>query len=235
MDEMIATAQAARKTLMIAYPHRYRKGLRMFKQLLESGRYGKVFMLDALMDETVEGYLAPWMAKKETLGGGCLFSASGHMFDIILWICGEVQTASMVGTRARVPIEGEDTAACIMKFKNGAIGVVRHTWASPRSRIWYTMQAACESAYVTLTTTPLGKHNIEGVNCAWVTRITALGNQEEVLFESGEGLDLAPEVEHFFDCVETGRCPETDGIAARKISALVLEAYRKADLERGNV
>src|SRR5215831_18633402 len=153
-DEMIAAAQRAARTLMIAYPHRYRKGLRFFQSVIESGRYGRLFMLDALMDETVEGYLAPWMTKRETLGGGCLFSASGHMLDIMLWLCGEVQTASMVGTRGRVPMEGEDTAACIIKFRNGAIGVARHTWASPRSRTWYTMHATCEKAHVTLTTTP---------------------------------------------------------------------------------
>ena len=234
-DEMIATAQRTGKILMIAYPHRYRKGLRFFKKVIDSGQYGKLFMLDALMDETVEGYLAPWMTKRETLGGGCLFSASGHMFDIMLWLSGEVQTASMVGTRARVPIEGEDTAACIIKFKNGAIGVVRHTWASPRSRIWYTMHAICEKAHLTLITTPHGDHNTQGVDCAWVTRITALGEHEDVLFESGEGLELAPEIEHFFDCVDSGRQPETDGAAARRICALVLEAYRKAEAEGGNV
>jgi predicted dehydrogenase len=234
-DEMIAAAQRTGKTFMIAYPHRYRKGLRVFKELIEGGQYGKLFMLDGLMDETVEGYLTPWMTKKETLGGGCLFSASGHMLDTMLWIGGDVQTSSMVGTRARVPMEGEDTAACVFKFKSGAIGVVRHTWASPRVRIWYTMHAMCEKAHVTLTTTPLGKHNIEGVNCAWVTRITALGKYEEVLFESGEGLELAPEIDHFFTCVDTGRKPDTDGIAARKVMALVLEAYQKADLEGGNV
>jgi predicted dehydrogenase len=235
-DEMIATAERVGKTLMVAYPHRYRKGLRLFKEVIESGRYGKLLMLDGVLDETVDGYyLAPWLIKRETLGGGVLFSSSGHLLDIMLWIGGEVQSASMVGTRGCLPMEGEDTAACVIKFKNGIIGVASDTWASPKVRTWYTMRAMCEKAHLILTTTDLGNQNTEGANCAWVTRIKAVGKCEEVLYESGEGLDLAPEIDHFFSCVDTGRRPHTDGVLGRKIMALVFDMYRKADAEGANV
>ena len=234
-DSIIAATEQAGKTLMVAYPHRYKKSFRLFKQIIDSGKYGKLIMLDSLMDDSVEGYLAEWMTRKNTLGGGCLFSASGHQLDIMLWISGDVQTAYMVGTRGRVPMEGEDSAACILKFMNSSIGVVRHTWASPKIRIWYTMEAMCEKAHLILTCTPLGDQNTEGVNCKWQTRIVALGKQEELLLESDEGLDLAPEIEHFFECVDTGRRPETDGAMARKVSAVVLDAYHRAAVDEANV
>ena len=76
----------------------------------------------------------------------------------------------------------------------------------------------------------------EGHACAWSTRITAWGAEEvDVIFESGEGLDLAPEIEPLFDCLDTGRTPETDERLACNVIALVLEAYRKADGEGANV
>jgi|SRR5580704_17041478 predicted dehydrogenase len=234
-DAMIAAAGATGRTLMVAYPHRYKNSFILFKQIIESGRYGKLIMLDSLIDDTVEGYLAEWMTRKATLGGGCLFSAGGHQLDIMLWISGAVRAAYMVGTRGRVPMEGEDSAVCILKFKNGSIGVARHTWASPKLRTWYTMEAMCEKARVILTCTPLGDQNTEGVNCKWQTRIIALGEQEELLLENGEGLDLAPEIEHFFECVDTGRKPETDGHVARAITAVVLDAYLRADADEANV
>jgi hypothetical protein len=56
-----------------------------------------------------------------------------------------------------------------------------------------------------------------------------------MLLESDEGLDLAPEIAHFFECVDTGRLPETDGRMARKVSAVVLDAYRRAELDGANV
>jgi predicted dehydrogenase len=234
-DTMIAAAEQAQKTLMVAYPHRYKASFRLFKKTIDSGRHGKLIMLDSLIDDSVEGYLAEWMTRKATLGGGCLFSASGHQLDIMLWIAGDVQAAYMVGTRGRVPMEGEDTAACIMKFKNGSIGVVRHTWASPRVRIWYTMEAMCEKAHLTLNCTPLGDQNIEGVRCRWQTRIVARSSEEELLLESDEGLDLAPEIAHFFECVDTGRQPETDGCMARKVSAVVFDAYQRAAQDGANL
>jgi predicted dehydrogenase len=235
IDEMISVAEQSGKTLMIAYPHRYREGFKVFKKILDENRYGKLISMDSFMDETVEGYIAPWMTTVATLGGGCLFSASGHMLDIMLWICGDAQAAHMVGTRGRVAMEGEDTATCIIKFRNGVIGTVRHTWASPKPRIWYTMNAMCEKAYVTLTTTPLGNATTEGPRCKWQTRITSYGAKEEILFENDQGLDLKPEVEHFFTCVETGGRPNTDGMAARKLTELVLGAYDGARKQGANV
>jgi len=234
-DEMIVAAAQAKKVLMVAYPHRYKRGFQVFKEAIESGRYGRLIMLDSLIDDIVEGYLAEWMSRRETLGGGCLFSAAGHQLDVMMWINGEVRAAYMVGLHGRVPMEGEDTAACVLKFKNGSIGVIRHTWASPKVRIWYTMEAMCERAHLTLTCTPLGDQNAEGVRCPWQTRVWALGETEEVLLENGEGLDLAPEIDHFLDCVDTGRHPDTDGRVARQVSAVILEAYGRAEADGTNV
>jgi hypothetical protein len=93
----------------------------------------------------------------------------------------------------------------------------------------------CEKAHLILTCTPLGDQNTEGVNCKRQTRIVALGKQEELLLESDEGLDLAPEIEHFFECVDTGHRPETDGAMARKVSAVVLDAYHRAAVDEANV
>jgi predicted dehydrogenase len=233
-DEMIAAADRNDKVLMVGYPHRYRKSIQFFKQVVESGQYGRPFMLDGLMEESLHGYALGWIAKKETCGGGVFFSSSPHMLDVMLWIAGEVRTICMVGTHGGVPMEGEDTAACVIKFKNGMIGVTRHTWASRRTRIWYTMDAVCEKAHVTLTTIPLGDLFSKGERCPWSTRIVAVGKKEEILLESDEGLDFAPELAHFFDCVETGQNPQTDGQMARELIALVLGAYRKADADGGN-
>jgi predicted dehydrogenase len=234
-DAMIAAAQQVKKTFMVAYPHRYKHSFRLFKETIDRGQYGRLIMLDSLIEDTVEGYLAEWMTSKASLGGGCLFSAAGHQLDIMLWISGDVHAAYMVGTRGRVAMEGEDTAACLIKFKNGSIGVVRHTWATPKIRIWYTMHALCEKAHVTLSVTPIGDQNTAGVGCRWQTRIVAQGQNEEVLLENDEGLDLAPEIEHFFECVDTGHTPQTDGHMARRVSAVVFEAYGRAAEDRANV
>ena len=236
-DAIIAAAEKNRRTLMVAYPHRYRNSMRIFKEAVHGGAYGQLFMLDAMMDESIRGYALGWMEKRETLGGGVFFSASPHMLDVMLWIAGDAASLSMAGTNAGTNMEGEDTAASVIKFKNGAIGVTRHMWASPRTRIWYTMNAACQKAHITLTTQPLGDLVSEGPGCQWRTRIVVLGESgnEEILHESGEGLDLEPEIIHFLDCLDTGQTPETDGPGARRIVELVQDAYRDAEGRGANL
>jgi len=234
-DEMIQAAEVNRRTFMIAYPHRYRVSMQLFRQIIESGRYGRLFMLDAMMDESLKGYTTGWIAKRETLGGGVFFSSSPHMLDVMFWLGGEVQSISMAGTHAGCDMEGEDTAVSVMRFKNGVIGVTRHLWASPKSRIWYTLNAVCEKAHLTLTTTPLGDLVSEGADCEWQTRIVAIGDTTEVLHESGEGLELQGEIEHFHECIKTGRTPETDGQTARDLIARIFEAYDEASAKGANV
>lgn len=234
-DAMIAEADQQRKVLMVAYPHRYRKSTQAFKRYIESGVYGRLFMLDAFMDEDQRAYITGgWLTQKATLGGGVFFSASPHMLDVMLWIAGEVQSVAMVGTHAGLPMEGEDTAISVIKFKNGVVGTTRHTWFSPKPEHWYTMRAFCERAIVTLTVDPLGDLAREGHRCPWNSRITVSGSENKVLLDTGEGLDLTEEVRHFFDCVETGIPCQTDGRVARALMAVVLEAYRRAEAEGAN-
>ena len=236
-DAMIAEADARELTLMIAYPHRYRRSTQAFKAAIESGDYGRLFMLDGLMDEDQRQYVTGgWFVKKATLGGGVFFSASAHLLDVMLWIAGDVQHIAMAGTHGGLPMEGEDSAVAAIKFKSGVIGSLRHTWFSPAPKIWYTMRAYCQNAIVTLTVHPLGNLALEGHRCAWESRITVVeaGGRESVLLESGEGLDLTEEVRHFFDCLDTGATPQTDGRVARALMAAALEAYADAEKTGAN-
>jgi predicted dehydrogenase len=233
--DMIAHAERQGKLLMVAYPHRYRRSTIAFKEWIDSGEFGDLFFLDALMDEDLRGYALGWIAKKETLGGGVFFSSSPHMLDVMVWIAGDVQTVAMVGTHGGLDMEGEDTAAAVLAFTNGVIGTTRHTWASPKPGVWYTMRAVCQRALLTLTVNPLGDLVREGVSCEWRSKIEVTGSRNEILLETGEGLDLIGEVTHFFDCLDTGQPCKTDGRVALKLMELVLGAYEKAEREGGIV
>lgn len=237
-DEMIGEAEKREKTLMIALPHRYRVSTQAFKAAIDSGDYGRLFMLDAFMDEDQRAYVTGgWFVKKATLGGGVFFSASAHMLDVMLWIAGEAQSVSMVGTHAGLPMEGEDTAISIIKFKNGVVGTSRHTWFSPKPQIWYTVRAYCERAVITLEVNPLGDLAREGYRCPWISRISvaeAGAEGDKLLLESDEGLDLTEEVRHFFDCLDSGARPQTDGRVARELMKVVLDAYHDAEITGAN-
>ena len=213
---------------MVAYPHRYRKSTQAFKRLIESGEFGKLVLLDAMMDENLRGYAdLGWIRAKKTLGGGVFFSSSPHMLDVMFWIGGAVRIISMVGAYGGVPMEGESTAVSIMKFDNGVIGTTRHTWISPDPKVWYTMRAMCEHGIVTLTANPEGDLVEEGHKCKWRSRITASPG-DRILLDSDEGLDFTGEITHFLDCLDTGIPCETDARTGRKVMELIFAAYENA-------
>ena len=230
-DDMIAKADAVNRVLMVAYPHRYRKSTQRFKQLIDSGAYGKLFMLDAMMDEDLRAYVSGWMTTKATLGGGVFFSASPHMLDVMLWIGGRVHSISMVGTRAGLNMEGEDTALAIIKFTSGVVGSTRHTWFSPKPQTWYMMTAFCEKAKLTLTVSPSGDLAKEGHRCLWKSRIDVSGATDDVLLDTDEGLDFTQEVTHFFDCIDHQIPCQIDGRSVRELMVVLFDAIRKAEAD----
>jgi predicted dehydrogenase len=51
-----------------------------------------------------------------------------HGIDLLQWFMGDVESVcSYKGTLAHENIEVEDTAVAILKFKNGALGVIEGT------------------------------------------------------------------------------------------------------------
>ena len=76
---LIETCEAEGVVLMCAYPVRYWPGIVKLKELLDSGEYGKVFMMSVWTEQlTNDGgdkdALPDWSISAGRLGGGQLFS-----------------------------------------------------------------------------------------------------------------------------------------------------------------
>ncbi len=65
----------------------------------------------------------PWRGTWAGEGGGVLINQAPHQLDLLLWYMGEVDEVYGVWDTLNHPeLEVDDTAAAIVKFKNGAIG-----------------------------------------------------------------------------------------------------------------
>ncbi|HID12013.1 MAG TPA: Gfo/Idh/MocA family oxidoreductase [Candidatus Latescibacteria bacterium] len=76
-DRIIAAADRAGVVLMVGYVFRYRPAFRRLHDMVADGRYGRPFLAHGLMEVYGPHFLAPWMKRKDQLGGGALFSAEG--------------------------------------------------------------------------------------------------------------------------------------------------------------
>lgn len=65
----------------------------------------------------------PWRGTWQGEGGGVLINQAPHQFDLLLWYMGEIDELYGIWDTLNHPgLEVEDTAAAVIRFKNGAIG-----------------------------------------------------------------------------------------------------------------
>lgn len=129
MDRMINACKQAGVKLGSVFQRRTLPHFLEAKNILESGAIGGMMMINAYLKyyRSDEYYAsAGWRGKWELDGGGALMNQGVHGIDLLQWIGGEVVSVkAYTGTLTRKDIEVEDTAAAILKFKNGAIGTIQ--------------------------------------------------------------------------------------------------------------
>jgi UDP-N-acetyl-2-amino-2-deoxyglucuronate dehydrogenase len=127
IDALIAAAERARVTLGVFFQDRLRPAMLALKASLDGGRLGRPVMASG----RVKWYRPPeyysqsrWRGRRALDGGGALMNQGIHTVDLMIWLLGPVSRVR-AATATRVhKIEVEDTAAAILEFESGAIGVI---------------------------------------------------------------------------------------------------------------
>lgn len=115
----------------ICLQNRCNETVEMLKELIDSGRYGKVTGCKGLVPwaRPKEYYdVKPWRGTWAEAGGGCMINQSVHTLDLLAYLCGTVE--SLHGSASQLldyGIEVEDTVSAHLRFANGATGVF---WAT---------------------------------------------------------------------------------------------------------
>lgn len=123
---MIKTCRENNVKLAVVHPNRFRPVVQELKKLMEEDRFGKLSHVNATVRwNRNQAYYdqAPWRGTK-ALDGGVLMNQAIHNLDLLIWLMGDVEEVySMSATRLR-NIEAEDVSTGVVRFKNGALGVV---------------------------------------------------------------------------------------------------------------
>jgi predicted dehydrogenase len=130
-DTIIAEAAAAGVKVGAVFPARYHTSSKIIKKAITEGRLGKIVLADAQIKwyRSQEYYdSGKWRGTWQFDGGGALMNQGIHAIDLLQWFMGDVREVSaQTATLAHERIEVEDTAAAVLKFANGAIGVIEGT------------------------------------------------------------------------------------------------------------
>lgn len=221
-DRMLAAAKAAKRQLLIAQCVRFFPENAYLRDLVKSGRYGKVIAAD------FSRFIAPpkWSPKgadwffDETKSGGVLFDVHIHDADYILGTFGRPQAVTTVVHRNRGGFV--DHTSTTYRYKDDVIVTSDGSFAAAASFVWEaTGKVFFEKATVTFgpfNRNPIMVYPNEGK--PFVPKLaTATGYEAEIRY--------------FLRQVETGRPGETlTARDAREAVALVQAERRSARIGR---
>lgn len=133
MTAMISAAKENGVVLGCVFPNRTIPSLQKAKEILDSGELGPM----RIVEFQYRGYRSPsyftsskWKGTKKFDGGGALMNQGIHGIDLMLYLTGDVASVCAdVDTLGR-SIEVEDTASALLRFQNGAKGVLMGTTLS---------------------------------------------------------------------------------------------------------
>lgn len=129
-DALIAASETAGVKLGVFFQDRLKPDIARMKGLVAAGRLGRL----VLASGRVKWYRPPeyyagsrWRGTFALDGGGALINQAVHTIDLMCWLLGPVASVSgRVATRVHA-IEAEDTAAAVLEFESGALGVIEAT------------------------------------------------------------------------------------------------------------
>ncbi|KYQ86213.1 MULTISPECIES: Gfo/Idh/MocA family protein [Thermoactinomyces] len=125
-DRMIDACEKNGVKMAVVHPNRFRPAVVELRKQLEQGAFGKIGHANATVRwNRNQAYYdqAPWRGTK-AMDGGVLMNQAIHNMDLLLWMMGDIEEISSYhATRIR-NIEAEDTSVSVIRFKNGALGVL---------------------------------------------------------------------------------------------------------------
>ncbi len=131
-DEMIDACARAGVLLFVVKQTRDNPPVRRLRAALDAGRFGKLVMgtVRVRWCRRQDYYDAdPWRGTRE-LDGGVLANQASHHVDLLTWMLGPVHSVCAMAATRLVDIETEDTAAVLLRFASGALGIIEATMAT---------------------------------------------------------------------------------------------------------
>lgn len=130
-DEIICKAKEKGVKVCACHQNRFNKSIQKIREALEMGRFGRMFYGTAHIrwNRGYEYYSrAKWRGTWEE-DGGALMNQCIHNIDLLRWMMGD-EIEEVVGMTDKLNhdyIQAEDMGIALIKFRNGAYGIVEGT------------------------------------------------------------------------------------------------------------
>jgi len=230
-NKIIVKAEELGLKVCACHQNRFNKSIQKIREAVEKNRFGKMFHGTAHIRwcRNHEYYdRASWRGTWEQ-DGGALMNQCIHNIDLLRWMMGD-EITEVVGMTDRLHhdyIDAEDLGIALIKFKNGAYGVVEGTTNVYPKNLEETLYLFGEKGTV--------KAGGQSVNIIEEWRFSdMLDDPEEVKQRFHEnppnvyGYGHTPLYADVIDAINNDRKPYVDAEAGKRALELVLAIYKSA-------
>jgi predicted dehydrogenase len=239
VDKIIQVCKKNRVMLAGIFQRRFNEATQAFKKAVDAGRLGKITLADAYIKwyRTQEYYDSGyWRGTWKLDGGGALINQSIHTIDILYYLAGDVKWVCAFADRTiHKRIEAEDNAVAILKFKNGAMGVIEGSTScySPLGHPAEVHLCGSEGSIFmqdnSFTVWDFKKRRSNDNNI--MQKLGARQGSPGAGAADPAAISYVPHQKNFEDMVKAlkkGAKPMVDGVEGRKAIEIILAIYRSA-------
>jgi len=229
-DLMIKACDENNIKLFVVKQNRFNVPVQKLRQAVEENRFGR-FVLGTVRVRwcrTQEYYnMEPWRGTW-AMDGGVLANQASHHIDLLEWMLGDVESVFAKSMTALVNIEAEDTAIVVLKFKNGALGIIEATTATRPKDLEGSISLLGEKGSV-----EIGGFAVNEMK-AW--NFTNKTREDEFVLKeysvnppSVYGFGHQAYYEHVVDCILNDKKQLVDGLEGRKSLELISAIYESIE------
>ena len=233
VDAMIQACDVAGVKLFVIKQNRFNVPVLKLREALVNKRFGKLVMgtirVRWCRDQKYydqDAWRGTW-----ALDGGVLTNQASHHVDLLEWMMGDVDTVFAKSTTALVNIEAEDTAVVILKFRNGALGIIEATTAVRPKDLEGSISILGERGTVEIGGFAVNKMKV------WNFTEPQEGDADVMEKYSVNppnvyGFGHQAYYEHVVDCIQNKKQQLVDGLVGRRSIELINAIYESIETGR---
>lgn len=156
--------------------------------------------------------------------GGVLTNQASHHIDLLQWMLGEVESVFAKTSTALANIEAEDTAAVVLKFKNGALGIIEATTATRPVDLEGSISILGGKGSVVI-----GGFSCDKVETWNLPSVSGTNIVDQMNEEQEYAYSHIQYYNHVIESIEKGKEQLVDGLEARKSLELISAIYESVE------
>lgn len=230
-DKMINACNESNVKLFIVKQNRYNIPILLLRKIIDKESLGNLILGTVRLRWTRhQSYydMDSWRGTRK-MDGGCITNQGCHFIDLLQWIMGPVVEISALTDTRLLDIETEDTGVSILKFQNGALGIIEVTTAVRPESIEASLSILGEKGSIEIA--GLSANKVKYWNIQDQTK------EEKAILESSfnenppnvYGFGHIRYLEHVIDCIKNEKKPIVDGIEGRKTIEIIDAIYKSAN------